>query len=87
MDRQQALQYVEFAVDDALSPRTERGAQIPALAKLVGWNVDSKPVFVAVWSYLPSVQLTDDEAVEIAIDYINEIGAWIGRGEKPDYIL
>jgi hypothetical protein len=86
--RAEALSYVIAALDDALSVRSERDAAIPAHARLVGWQCGFEPAFVAVWSYL-DVQLDDDEAADIAKDYLNEIG-WFSNPDsdnEPDYII
>lgn len=47
---------------------------------LVGWQCGFEPLFVAVHSYL-DVKLTDYEAEELAVDYLEERG-WFG----PDHI-
>ena len=78
MQRHEALQYVGYCVDDALSPRDKK--DIPMNAVFVGWQCGFEPMFVAVWSYL-GVRLTDDEAEEIATVYLKEID-WL----KPDAI-
>jgi hypothetical protein len=86
MKREDAIRYVGHAVDDALSPRTERGAAIPANARLVGWQCGFEPMFVAVWSYL-GVEMAFDDAEEIAADYLEEIN-WFSNGRVPaDYVL
>lgn len=92
MNRTQALPYVGHAVDNALSPRNERGEAIPATARLVGWQCGFEPMFVAVWSYLDRpgdmIKMDRDEAEEIAKDYLEEIG-WFGEDgpREADYIF
>jgi hypothetical protein len=71
MTREQALPYVSYCVDDALSPRDIK--DMPANARLVGWQCGFEPLFVAVWSYL-DVRLDDDEAEELAADLLQERG-------------
>lgn len=90
MTREQALPYISFAVDSALSERDV--ADMPANARLVGWQCGFEPLFVAVWSYLGDTQgnldrLDDDEAEEIAADLLLE-KAWFADEVTPaDYIL
>lgn len=84
MQRSDALRYVSFAVDDALSER--RPEEAPENARLVGWQCGFEPFFVAVWSYLGG-QLSEDEAVELATDLLDEKG-WFSDGPcEPDYII
>lgn len=85
--REQALSYVEHALDDAGADRT--GEPIPSNAVLVGWQCGFEPLFVAVWSYLPNVTLDEGEAVEIASDYLDELGWFAERAchELPVYII
>lgn len=85
MNRTQALSHVSYSIDDSLNVRT--GEEIPAHARLVGWQCGFEPMFVAVWSYIPNCHTDDDEAEEIATDYLREIG-WFADGPIPaDYIL
>ncbi len=84
MNREQAMPYVSYALDDALSPR--RVDEMPANARLVGWQCGFEPLFVAVWSYL-DVTLDDEEAADIASDYLQEINWFAGEEREPDYIL
>lgn len=86
MTRDQALPYVSFCIDDALDERSID--DMPADARLVGWQCGFEPMFVAVWSYL-NVRLEDDEAEEIAADYLHERDpSWFGIAKRPaDYIL
>lgn len=83
MRRADALPFVSLAVDDALSPRDPRDA--PTNARLVGWQCGFEPLFVAVWSYL-DVELDDDEAEEIATDYLRE-RHWFTDDRPADYII
>lgn len=94
--RKQALEYVAYVVDDAGSaqeaqPETldlvrERGSQFAYPSKLVGWQCGFEPLFVAVHSYL-DVELTDDEAIEIASDFLAERGWFAGEPKEPDYVI
>jgi len=61
MTKAQALPYVSYAVDDALNERNV--SDMPANARLVGWQCGFEPLFVAVWSYLGN-ELDDSEAEE-----------------------
>jgi len=85
MNRNQALPFVSFGVDDALSIRD--ASEAPANARLVGWQCGFEPVFVAVWSYLPDTKIDDDDAIELATDALEE-RQWFADGpSEPDYIL
>lgn len=59
---------------------------MPDNARLIGWQCGFEPMFVAVWSYL-GVRLDDDDAVEIAKDYLAEIRWFNGEPTAPDYII
>ena len=84
MNRNQALPFVSFGVDDTGSIRT--ASEAPANARLVGWQCGFEPVFVAVWSYL-DVRIDDDEAIELATDALEE-RQWFADGpSEPDYVL
>jgi hypothetical protein len=87
VNREQAIPYVSFAVDDALSPRNP--AEAPPNARLVGWQCGFEPLFVAVWSYLPGIRLDDADAEDIARDYLQE-RKWFTDNDNPpdaDYII
>lgn len=49
---------------------------------LVGWQCGFEPLFVAVHSYL-DVRLDDDEAEEMAREYLEEIN-WFSAGNDND---
>ncbi len=95
MTRETAIPYVSFVVDDALNGR-ELGADIHAIvrergqfayaSRLVGWQCGFEPLFVAVHSYL-DVAISDDEATELATDYLIERGWFAGEPTEPDYII
>jgi hypothetical protein len=102
MLREQALPYVSWCLDDAQSISkigiSMTADQIPANAVLVGWQCGFEPMFVAVKSYLPNTTLDQDEAVEIAVDYLLEVGWFAEHGKEgdpqdkeyaiePDYII
>jgi len=82
--RDQALPYISFCLDDALSERSID--ELPANARLVGWQCGFEPLFVAVWSYL-GVKLEDAEAKEIARDYLIERKWFAYEPTEPDYII
>lgn len=88
MNRQQAIPYIDYCVDDAGAER--RVVDMPDNACLVGWQCGAEPMFVAVWSYLGG-WLEDDEAVDLATDLLREKdwfhGARDRNGTEPDYIL
>lgn len=81
MRKSDMLKHVMVCLDDTGAVRDM--LDMPAgNARLVGWQVGFEPVFVAVWSYLPFVQLTADEAEEIATDYLIE-RKWFADGPFP----
>jgi hypothetical protein len=89
--REMAIPYISYCVDDALAERSI--ADMPANARLVGWQCGFEPLFVAVWSYLGpttggSDRVDDDEAVEVAVGLLVEKN-WFGGREPtdPDYII
>lgn len=84
MRRTDALKYVCHCLDDALNIRTID--DIPANARLVGWQCGFEPMFVAVWSYL-GVPLSHEEAEEIATDYLQEISWFADEPTSADYVL
>jgi hypothetical protein len=85
MKRSQAIPYISYCVDDALSERSIN--DMPANARLVGWQCGFEPLFVAVWSYL-DVRIDDADAEEIALDYLKEKDGWFAITERPaDYII
>jgi hypothetical protein len=84
MTREQALSYVGYCVDDALSERSI--SDIPANARLVGWQCGFEPMFVAVWSYL-DVRLDDQDAEDIATDLLTEKKWFSGEPTSADYII
>jgi hypothetical protein len=85
MTRKQALEYVSYCVDSALSER--RVDEMPANARLVGWQCGFEPMVVAVWSYFDGVKLTEDEAAEIAIDLLLEHDWFTTESVEPDFII
>jgi hypothetical protein len=92
MNREQAIPYIGYCVDDALSEHNVADLilPLPSNVKLVGWQCGFEPLFVAVWSYL-DVPLNDQEAEELAIDLLTE-KKWFADADadatnEPDYIL
>lgn len=84
MNRIDAIQYVSLCVDDALSVRSID--DMPANARLVGWQCGFEPLFVAVWSYL-GIRLDADDAIEIATDLLTERHWFSDMPMDPDYVL
>jgi hypothetical protein len=85
--KEQAMQYLRFAVDDAL---TERNIMdMPENARLVVYLCGRKPVTVAVWSYLPDTRLDEMEAEEFAGDLLNEHAFFGDVAELPiaDFVI
>mgnify|MGYP001615685209 CR=1 FL=1 len=85
MTRDQALPYIGHCVDDALN--IGRVEEMPANARLVGWQCGFEPMFVAVWSYLPDTRLDDSDAEELASDFLAEIKWFAGEPTPADYII
>ena len=102
MTREQAIPYVSFVVDDAGSGRdlnsdpdaviraggTKHSAgseKYPSV--LVGWQCGFEPLFVAVHSYL-DVRLDADEAIEMATEYLEELGWFCDEQPRhPEYLI
>lgn len=63
---------------------TEHTFDYPSV--LVGWQCGFEPLFVAVHSYL-DVEIGDDEAMDLARDYLAERGWFAGEPTEPDYII
>jgi len=90
MTREQALPYVSVCLDNGLAERSID--DMPANARLVGWQCGFEPMFVAVWSYLGDTQgnldrLEDAEAEEIARDYLVERQWFSDEPTEADYII
>ena len=97
MTREDANPYVAFVVDDAGAGR-EIGDDPHAIIResgqqgfeygsvLVGWQCGFEPLFVAVHSYL-DVELDDDEAEELARDFLAEREWFAGEPEDADFII
>jgi len=87
MTREQALPFISYCVDDALAERDI--ADMPANARLVGWQCGFEPLFVAVWSYLPDVQPDLAEAEEYATDLLCEKRWFVDNDNPPpaDYVI
>lgn len=99
--RIEAVPYVSFIVDDTGNGR-EVGADSHAIIRphrdsyspiefdhrsiLIGWQCGFEPLFIAVHSYL-DVRLDDDEAVELATDYLRERNWFSVEPTEPDYII
>jgi len=96
MNRSAAIPFVCHVVDDALNGRAlgadvhaivrEPGESFAYASRLVGWKCGFEPMFVAVHSYL-DCRIDDDEAAELAMDYLSEIGWFSGEPQEPDFIL
>lgn len=85
MKLEDALPYLRTdAVDDALAVR--KASERPDNARLIGWQCGAEPMFIAVWSYL-GVRLDDEEATEIAMDYLAETKWFSGAPTPPTYVL
>lgn len=85
MTREQVLPYIAFVLDEAL--RTHPVSEMLPNATLVGWQCGFEPMFVAVQSYLPDTTVDELDAVDIATDYLSEIGWFADEPTEPDYVL
>ena len=94
MNRNDALKYVAYVVDDSGCGRRLHDDQHAIVrdepyrhpSVLVGWQCGFEPLFVAVHSYL-DVAITDADAEEIAQEYLAEIGWFGGEATDADYII
>lgn len=95
MKRDDAINFVSFVVDDSLNGREvgnphsavrEAGGEYNYPSVLVGWQCGFEPMFVAVHSCL-DVQIDDEEAVELATDFLVEREWFSGRPTEPDHII
>jgi len=94
--RDRFLPYVSFVVDDAGSGRElgadqhaivrEAGDQFTYASRLVGWQCGFEPLFVAVHSYL-DVEIDDQDAEEMARDYLEERKWFAGEPTEPDHLI
>lgn len=86
--RTQARNYVGYCVDDSLNRRSMVDIPDPDTnVRYVGWQCGFEPMFVAVWSYLPNLRINDDDAAELAVGLLAEIGWFSGEPNEPDFIL
>jgi hypothetical protein len=84
--REAAKAYIGLCVDDALSERSID--DMPANARMVGWQCGFEPFFVAVWSHLPGTRVDDDDAVTLATDILTERAWFADEGPRdPDYLI
>lgn len=96
MNRELAKTYVSFVVDDTGNGRKlnsdvcavvrEAGDKYKYASVLVGWQCGFEPLFVAVHSYL-DVELSDDEVVDMATEYLLERNWFSDEPTEPDYII
>jgi len=77
-DKTALLEYVGYVVNDALSAK-----RVHSLAdvnvnldrdRLVSIQCEYEPMVVLVQSYLPGISIDKDEALDLAKDYLIEIG-------------
>jgi hypothetical protein len=90
MRRSDAIPYVSSVVDDTLNGRSlgeDPHAVIRPDSRLVGWQCGFEPLFVAVHSYIPGCTINDDDAADLARDYLAERGWFSGEPTEPDFIL
>ena len=98
LDKDSMRPFIKFVIDDAGAAFTMRmldkytaDLQLRVLthARLVGWTrLGNDPVVIAVRSYLPGITLEVDAAVELAIDWMQEINALPDPTDPaPDFVL
>jgi hypothetical protein len=90
MTREQASEYVSFVVDDALNGRRlgdDQFAVVRPTSRLIGWQCGFEPLFVSVHSYIDDIRLDDDEAIELATDYLAERNWFADYPPEPDYVI
>lgn len=85
MTRAQAIPFVAYLLDDALSEHPL--SDILPNAVLLGWRCGFEPLFVAVQSYLPDTEVDRDEATEVAVCFLIERGWFVGNPSSPDYVI
>ena len=77
--------YISYRVNDAL--HAEPASDYQPGDVLVGWQCGFEPLVVAVGSYLPGCTVSEDEAEELAVDYLREINGFAGPERKADFIV
>lgn len=83
--RNQLEKYIGYCLDDTGDIRELKDK--PANARLVVYPCGFEPMVVAVWSYLPNIKVDDDEAIELADDFLKEIG-WLSEPDKTaEYVV
>jgi len=91
MNRQDAERYVSFIADDALSFREPGGEDCDVPTEfdwLIGWQCGFEPLFVRVRSYLPQIQLDEDEAIGLAISGLQARSWFADRNDTtPTYTI
>lgn len=95
-ERNRFRPYVAYVVDDAGSGRVlnadrdaiirEAGGEFTYPSVLVGWQCGFEPLFVAVHSYL-DVRLTDEEAEDLAAEFLEEREWFSDERTDADYIV
>lgn len=85
MKRIDAIAYVGHIVDTALS--ADRKDYPLHATRFIGWQCGFEPMFVAVCDAYGRDVPDCDEAVDIAKDYLAEIGWFANGATEPDYIL
>jgi hypothetical protein len=78
MTREAAIEFVCFQMDDAHDRRKAKSCDVNLDDRLIGFHQDLEIVFVAVRSHITGVRLTDQVAMDLARDYLTEIG-WFGE--------
>ena len=89
MNRSKCLVYISYVIDTALSLDQKLDKDT---ATLVGWQLGFEPMFVAVQDAYTDESgcrdiVQENEAVEIAMDYLKEINWFDGEPIEPDYVI
>ncbi|MEF8794025.1 hypothetical protein [Thiohalorhabdus sp.] len=84
MNKQDLFPYIAYALDDSGEPRNVENA--PDDARIVAWQCGFEPLAVIVWSYT-GAELPDQDAEEMAADYLEKIEWFDGEPLEADYIL
>ena len=84
MEKNQLEKYIGYCLDDTGDIRELKDK--PVNARLVVYQCGFEPMVVAVWSYL-NVRLDDEEAIEIADDFLHEIEWFADPNSTAEYVV
>ena len=82
--------FAGYVIDDALNGRkygSDKSAICHTNSRIIGWQCGFEPMIVIVNSYLSDVEIETDHAIDLATDYLDEIG-WFSNGSiAPDIVI